>query len=132
MFKRYQNWRFNFTIILFCCSNAVPDLVLVPDQWNMLLRGQLSQVSEIIQTHWTTGQEKPFILVQPLFSGGQRGSQRLRQDWVFFKHDFYFRITFRRIKLTFSKVSSAETQTINAHSFIMMFSIAPFIVFLIY
>ena len=51
-------------------------------QWNILLRGQLSQVSEILQTLWRPGQEKPFIFVQILYSEGQRGSQRLSQEWA--------------------------------------------------
>ena len=49
-------------------------------QWDLLLRGQLAQVSEILQTFWRPGQEKPFIFVQTLYSGGQRGSQRLSQE----------------------------------------------------
>ena len=48
----------------------------------MLLRGQLAQVSEILQTFRRPGQEKPFIFVQTLKSGGHRGSQRLRQECV--------------------------------------------------
>ena len=48
----------------------------------MLLRGQLSQVREILQTFWRPGQEKPFIFVQTLYSEGQRGSQRLSLEWV--------------------------------------------------
>ena len=49
-------------------------------QWNMLLRGQLAQVIEILQTFWRPGQAKPFIFVQTLYSGGQRGPQRLSQE----------------------------------------------------
>ena len=33
-------------------------------QWNMLLRWQLAQVSEILQTYWRPGQDKTFIVVQ--------------------------------------------------------------------
>ena len=48
----------------------------------MLLRGQLPQVSEILQTFWRPGQEKAFIFVQTLYSGGQRGSLRLSQEFL--------------------------------------------------
>ena len=48
----------------------------------MLLRWQLAQVREILQTLWRPGQEKLFICVQTLHSGGQRGFQRLSQEWL--------------------------------------------------
>ena len=35
-------------------------------------------VNEILETFWRPGQEKPFVFVQTLYSGGQRGSK----DWV--------------------------------------------------
>ena len=37
-----------------------------------------------MKTFWRPSQEKPFIFVQTLFSGGQRGSQRLSQEcWYY-------------------------------------------------
>ena len=50
-------------------------------QWNMLLGGKLAQVSEILQTLWRPREKKPFIFIQTLYSGGQRGYQRLSQEW---------------------------------------------------
>ena len=44
----------------------------------MLLRGQLSQVSENLQTFCRPSQEKPFIFVQTLYNGGPK---RLSQEW---------------------------------------------------
>ena len=46
----------------------------------MDLRSELAQVSEILQTFWRPGQEKHFIFVQTLHSGGQIGSQGLSQE----------------------------------------------------
>ena len=49
-----------------------------PNQWKLsvLLLLLLMQI-------FHDGQEKPFIFVQTLYSEGQRGSQRLSQQWVY-------------------------------------------------
>ena len=69
-------------------SEDIPDLLSKPFgrfYWPVMSDKYISgiswsQVSEILQTLWRPGQEKPYIFVQKLHSGGQGGSQRLSQE----------------------------------------------------
>ena len=48
-----------------------------------MLSSQLQQRVPFWAMHWRPGQEKPFIYVRTVYSGGQRWSQRLKQECPF-------------------------------------------------